>query len=330
MLLVVAAAFAALELVPDPLDEADRAAHAAAVSAADGDAACCAAAASVAQAAASRAPRRALPHLLAATLARDGAADRIARLEVDRATRAEPWRGPVQLAIAHDRLVDAVEHRENAALAERRFDEAAVALAAAVETEAVGCAAAYAALTAAAAPPRCFDRVAGTDPARLESLVEHHAGCGDEPAALAVADRLDVLRGEDRPRARALAQRRLGAAAFADGRAAEAADHFREAAELSGDPEALALDRADAHLAAGDAATGARELLHALASGEADAERIAGSIRSAADEETAARALCAAGLAARDAPLRAQCAAVFGALGQRERQRRLLAAGDPP
>ena len=148
--------------------------------------------------------------------------------------------------------------------------------------------------------------------------------------ALAVAERLDRIRNDERPRARARAERRLGAATFAAGRFAEAADHFRRAAELAGEPDAFALERADAFLAAGDAAAGALQLLHALAAGEADAERIAGSLRSAADGEAAARALCAAGRGARDAKLRVRCAAVFGALGQRERERELLAAGDPP
>lgn len=327
-LLAVAAAFAALDFVPDPLEQAERAARAAADAGdagdRDGDAL------KVAQAAAARAPRSALPHLIAASLARDAANDAAALAELDRATRAEPWRGPAQLAIAHDRLVDAVEHEDDPARARRRFDEASRALAAAVATGAVACADAYASLTAAGAPDDCFDRVAGEDPLRLEALVEHHAACTDAAAALAVAERLDRIRGDERPRARALAERRLGAATFAAGRFVEAGDHFQRAAELSGDPDAYALERADACLAAGDSAAGALQLLHALAADEADAERIAGSLRSAADAEAAARALCAAGRGARDARLRARCAAVFAALGQRERERELLATGDPP
>jgi hypothetical protein len=336
-LLAVAAAFAALDFVPDPLQQAERTARAAADAGEKGDTGDtgdegdhAGDALNVAQLAAARAPRSALPHLIAASLARDCANEPAALAELDRATRAEPWRGPAQLAIAHDRLVDAVEHAHDDALAARRFEEAGRALAAAVATGAVACADAYASLTAAGAPVECFDRVAGDDALRLETLVEHHAGCADAAAALAVAERLDRLRNDERPRALALAERRLGAATFAAGRFAEAGDHFRRAAELSGEPDALALERADAYLAAGDAAAGALQLLHALAAGEADAERIAGSLRSAADGEAAARALCAAGRGARDARVRVRCAAVFGALGQRERERELLAAGDPP
>ena len=122
-LLAVAAAFAALDFVPDPLEQAERTARAAADAAETGDAGDRAGdALNVAQLAAARAPRSALPHLIAASLARDGANECAALVELDRATRAEPWRGPAQLAIAHDRLVDAVEHAHDAALAARRFE----------------------------------------------------------------------------------------------------------------------------------------------------------------------------------------------------------------
>lgn len=332
MLLLLAAAFAALEWAPDPLDAADRAARAAAgagdasatADAADGGAASPAVALRIAQDAGARAPRRALPHLVAAALARDGRQDDVAALEIERAARAEPRRGPVQRVVANDRLIDAVLHHDP----ELRLD-AARAFAAAVAAGELSCLDAYDSLRAAEAPAACFDLVAGRDPERLEALVEHHAYSLASDDALAVADRLDALRADGKRRGRALAERRLGAACFAAGRAAEAAIRFRAAAELLGEPDRFALDRADAHFAAGNEDEGARQLLHALATGEADAERAAGSIRCAADEEAAARALLAAALRAQERELRERCASVFHRLGQPDRRNLLLVAGDP-
>jgi hypothetical protein len=323
-LVLLAAAFAALEFVPDPLDVADRSARAASAAGDERNGDDGAAALSAAEEATALAPRHALPHLLAAALARDCRSDRIARREIDRAARAEPRRGPIQVAIANDRLVDGVEHRDPALI-----ESAAAAFAAAVATDEIACTVAYDALRNADAPAACFDVVAGRDPERLEALVEHHACALASADACSVADHLDRLRADGTRRGRALAERRLGAACFAAGRARDAADHFRFAAELDGNPDGLALDRADAHFAAGDEAEGAKQLLNALASGEADAARAAGSIRSAAREEAAAQALLSAGLRARDADLRARCADVFKQLGQAPRHDTLLAATGP-
>ena len=321
MLLVLAAAFAALEWAPDPLDAADLTARAAA----GADDACEGPAALLlAQEASTSAPRRALPHLLVAALARDHRLDAVAQQEIDRAARAEPCRGPVQAVVANDRLIDAVVARDRAQL-----HEAARAFAAAVATGAMPCLDAYDALRAAEAPAECYDLVAGRDPERLEALVEHHAYALAAADACCVADRLDQLRGDGTRRARALAERRLGAACFAAGRAAEAARRFRDAAALLGQLDAFALDRADAHFSAGNAVEGATHLLHALEEGDADAERAAGSIRCAADPEAAAQALLAAGLRAHERELRERCAAVFAKLGQNDRRNLLLVAGDP-
>jgi len=320
MLVLLAAACAALEFVADPLDVADRAARAAAT-AGDADGA---AALSAAQAAIALAPRHALPHLVAAALARECKSGAVARREIDRAARAEPCRGPIQIAVANDRLIDSVEHAEPTLL-----KTATRAFAAAVATGELPCADTYESLLAADAPAACYDLVAGRDQERLELLVEHHALSLAANEACTVADRLDALRDDGTRRARALAERRLGAACFAAGRAADAGGHFRCAAELLGQPDSLALDRADAHFAAGDDADGATQLLHALASGEADAERAAGSIHSAAEPERAARALLAAGLHERERDQRERCAAVFAKLGQAERRNTLLVAGAP-
>jgi hypothetical protein len=332
MLLLLAAAFAALEWAPDPLAAADRAARAAAgagdtiatADAADGSAPSPAEALRIAQEAGARAPRRALAHLVAAALARDGRQDELAAREIERAARAEPCRGPVQRVVANDRLIDAVLHHDQELL-----NAAARAFAAAVAAGELSCLDAYDSLRAAEAPAGCYDLVAGRDPERLEALVEHHAFSLATDDALAVADRLDALRADPKRRGRALAERRLGAACFTAGRAAEAALRFRAAAELLGQPDGFALDRADAHFAAGNEEEGAKHLLHALATGEADAERAAGSIRCAADEQAAAQALLAAGLRAKERDLRERCAAVFHRLGQPDPRNLLLVAGDP-
>jgi hypothetical protein len=321
MLLLLAAAFAALEWAEAPRDAADLTARAAAGA---GDGREGPAALMSAQQASAQAPRRALPHLLVAALARDRRLDAVAQEEIERAARAEPCRGPVQAVVANDRLIDAVVARDRA-----RLLAAAEAFAAAVATGALSCLDAYDSLRAAEAPAACYDLVAGRDPERLEALVEHHAFSLAAEDALAVADRLDRLRGDGTRRGRALAERRLGAACFAAGRAAEAAQRFRDAAELLGQPDSFALDRADAHFAAGDEAEGAARLLLALGCGDADAERAAGSIRCAADQEAAAQALLAAGLSARERELRERCAAVFAKLGQNDRRNLLLVAGDP-
>ncbi len=272
-----------------------------------------------AEQAGARAPRRGSVHLLTALLASEARQSAPARRELGRASASDPFHGALQAAVARALLVDAVEGRSDELLR-----AAARSFAAAVAVGAVACEEAYTALSAAEAPRELFELVAGRDPQRLERLIEHHASALDRAGALAAAARLDRLRRDPDRRGRALACRRLGAALLVLKRGAEAAREFEQAAALDPDPDALALDRADALLMGGANGDGAALLLRAIVSGQADSARAAGSLRCASDPAAAADALFELGRSCGDDATRATIAAVFAELGERTRASELL------
>lgn len=296
-LALLAAAFVAHELLPDPLAVALEEAR-------EADAL------AVAQLAASRAPREARAHLIAAALAADDGDADAARLAAARAGRAAPWFGDVQRAVADFELVDAVERQDGAQLA-----AAARAYANAVAVGALGCEVAYQALAVADAPAALLEQVAGDDRTRRELLVDHWARGLDEARALALAEALDREAGGATTRARALAHRRLGGASLAAARPADALRHFERAAELVADPDAQRLDRAVACFALGDAAHGAAHLLRALELGALDAIAAAACVRAAADPAAARAALVEQLRFRRDDALERNLAPLFAALG---------------
>ena len=321
LLLLIAATSGVLAAVPDPLGVAEEAARAAAVS-------CDRPAAWLdAQAAAAAAPRRALPHWIAGVLARTIGDDSAARRELDRAAASEPWRGAIQLAVAQDRLVEAVTRRDAAQLA-----AAGEAFAAALAAGAITPNDAFRALVSAQAPRPLLARLADQRPERLEPLIEQLAAALDADGALAFGDRLDQQRGDPHQQGRALALRRLGAARFAAGRAQEAAETFAAAAALAADPDALSLDRADASLAAGDLTTGCEQLLRALATHRADPARAAAALRAVTSDgsrdERRAAAFFAAAVGASDPVVLRRAARVFAELGRHELEQPLLAAAE--
>lgn len=303
---LLAAAFALVERLPDPLAEAEQLARAS-------DARELVALASRA------APRLPVAHLIAAALASDEGDAAAARVALDRAARAAPWLGDVQHAIADALLVDAVERQEP-----QRLALAARAYAVAVATGKLAVTDAFAALAAADAPPDLFAAVAGRDRARREALVEHHALRLAEAEALAVARALDGERGGAGKPAEALAHRRLAAACNEAALHAEAARHFERAAVLQGTPDALAVERIAAWLAAGDAAAAAPLLLDGFANERIDLAQATALLQAARSTEAAADALYAALQGRLDRPLASRFAPLFAAIGQRGRQQQLL------
>jgi len=290
---------------------------------------------SEAQAASAAAPRRGSLHLIAAMLAAEAGRGHVGtvRRELARAAKSDPFHGELQAAIAREQLVGAVLARSAAQLwdATRSF-------AAAVQVGALPCEEAYLALSAGDAPRELLQRVAGRDPARLEKLVEHLARALDREGAFAVADELDRIEGNLDPsgdresrdrRGRALACRRLGGSLLAAGLARDAVDVLEEAARRSPDPDALALDRADALLQSAATSEGIELLARALAKGHADAARAAGAIHCASDPEAAKLALYELGRVNSGPALRALVAEVLVLLGDRARSVELIAEAPP-
>ena len=311
-LALLAAAFVAHELLPDPLAAAIEAARQADSTA-------------VAQLASSRAPRDARGHLITAALAaEDGDAD-AARVATARAGRAAPWFGEVQRSVADAQLVDAVERSDDVQLA-----AASRAYANAVAVDALACEVAYQALAAAGAPAALLEQVAGDDRTRREALVDHWGRGLDEERALELAAALDREAGGATTRARALARRRLGGSSLAAQRPADALRHFEQAALLVADPDAHRLDRAVACLALGDAAHGAGHLLRALELGAVDGVAAAACLRAATDPAAASAALFEQLRFRRDRGLERALAPLFAALDQPERAQALALGSDRP
>jgi hypothetical protein len=306
----------AARLWPDPLADAERRVRELAAAGVDDPAH----AAAEAKEASSRSPRDGNVHLLCAMLASDAREPAAARRELARANAADPWHGELQAAVARELLVDAIETGSA-----DQLRAAADAFTRSVAVGALLCDEAYVALSAAEAPLQCLEQVAGRDPVRLERLVEHEALALDREAALAIAVSLDLERKDPDRRGVALAHRRLGAAFLAAKRPRDAAGEFEEAANMSADPDSLALDRADALLQAGEPAEGAAFLARALAAGHADALRASGSLRCAADPEAAKSAWFELAKKSGDPALRTSAAAVFTELGERARATELLA-----
>lgn len=276
-LALLAAACVVSERLPDPRADAARAARAAEEFA-------------VARTLAGRAPREPAGHLVAAALAQSAGDFAALRSETDRAVRATPWQGEVLRAAAEHAVIDAVLHADPA-----RLELAAERYAAAVTVGALSIDAALQALQMAAAPTALLEIAAGRERSRREALVDHLARCGEGAAALALAARIDAEQGGAHCRSQALAERRLGAFALAERRAAAALAHFDRAARFMGDEDALRRDRAVAAFAAGDPATGALHLERALASGAVAASEISALLAAAPDPARARSAWHAAG-----------------------------------
>ncbi|MEW6741484.1 MAG: hypothetical protein AB1486_01895 [Planctomycetota bacterium] len=206
--------------------------------------------------------------------------------EQRRASRCDPFHGLLQLEIARDQLVQAVESGDDPLL-----EEAARHFAVAVEVGETTFAELLLALEAGGAPTALFEKVAAGNRDHMRALVEHCALAGRHDEALRLGEKLDAASGEAAAEGRVLAHLRVAAALRQAGESERAVEHFARAEALSRKSEAFALDYADALLATGRTAAGITHLITAVRHATLTPARIAGSLLEAADPRAAIRGL---------------------------------------